>query len=190
MHVGSDAVYAAIGAASCKRRHKARRKNLANKVVGLICNVQVPKRIHGNTTRPTKRGCSTHAIRKGRASRASERCDHARGADSTHAVAKPVSHVHTERRRVHRHTMRPIEYRRRALPIRPPRRPAPRQRAHVPVAGRLRSQPNHGACGGGGARGAGGGRAGVRAHRARGCSERAGGGARGAVGPRKTSSAI
>ena len=80
--------------------------------------------------------------------------------------------------------MRLIKHRRRALPVRPPCRPAPRERAHVPVARRLRGQPGQGARGGGDARGAGRGAVCKRAYRARGHSERAGCGALRAVRPR------
>jgi hypothetical protein len=94
LRVCSDAFQAASSAASCERRHKARGKNLADTVVSLIANVHVPKGIHGNAVGPIKRGCCTYAIRKGRASRASVRCDHARGADSTYAVVANVSNIH------------------------------------------------------------------------------------------------
>ncbi len=185
MRGAPDAVGAASGAAACECGHRARGRDLSDAHVVKVCHVHITKHINGDSERAEESGRRAQAVKKRViAPAASKGAYRAERSYAAHAVAQMLSHEHAQRNRVDRHAKRLIEHRRRALPVRPPRIPAARQRAHVPVAGRLRGQPGHGARGGGGARGASGGRAGMRANGTRGRVERAGGGAHGAVGPR------
>ncbi len=119
---------------------QARGQDFAHTMVATISHVH-DLCIRKNAVRRIKCSSSAHAIRKCRASRASQSAHQASGGDAPHAIPAKIANIQAQCDRVHGHAMRAIELRRRALPVHRPRHPTPRQRAHIPHAGKLRSQP-------------------------------------------------
>ena len=120
-------------------------------MISAVCHIDYTRSIHRHAMGPIKRSSRAHSINKSETSRASQGSDQACKGNTTHAVANVLCHQQGHRDCVNRNALQNIERRRSALSISPPSTPTARQRAHIPVARRLRAQPCHWAGSGGSA---------------------------------------
>jgi hypothetical protein len=75
-----------------KRGHKARGEDLADAAIFIFGNEHVAEGVGGNADRAVKRGRRAHAVHKGGASAACNGGHRARGGNTAHPMAPPISH--------------------------------------------------------------------------------------------------